>query len=78
MIGVEKKNFFVRNKTFTIFGFLGIVIVLIAIFAPVVTGGIDPTTGSLSEALQPPGDLDPSLVERPVILSSRMNLTGFP
>lgn len=55
MIDVEKKqNFFVKNKTFTIFGILGIVVILIAIFAPVVTGGIDPTTGALSDALKAP------------------------
>ena len=50
----KKQNFFVKNKTFTIFGILGIIIVLVAIFAPVVTGGIDPTTGTLSEALKAP------------------------
>ncbi len=50
----KKQNFFAKNKTFTIFGILGILVVLAAIFAPVLTGGIDPTTGSLSEALKPP------------------------
>ena len=51
----KRKNFFAKNKTFTIFGILGIVVVLIAIFAPVVTGGIDPTKGVLADALQAPG-----------------------
>ena len=56
MIDVEKKqNFFVKNKTFTIFGILGILIILVAVFAPVVTGGIDPTKGVLTDALLPPG-----------------------
>lgn len=56
MIDVEKKqNFFVKNKTFTIFGILGILIILVAVFAPIVTGGIDPTKGVLTDALLPPG-----------------------
>ena len=50
----KKQNFFVKNKTFTIFGILGVLIILVAIFAPVVTGGIDPTTGALADALQAP------------------------
>ena len=50
----KKQNFFAKNKTFTIFGILGVLVILAAIFAPVLTGGIDPTTGSLSEALKPP------------------------
>ena len=50
----NKQNFFVKHKTFTIFSILGILVILAAIFAPVLTGGIDPTTGSLSEALKPP------------------------
>ena len=49
-----KKNMFLKNKTFTIFGILGLVVILIAIFAPVVTGGVDPTTGTLADALQAP------------------------
>jgi len=50
----KKQNFFVKHKTFTVFSILGILVILAAIFAPVLTGGIDPTTGSLSEALKPP------------------------
>ena len=50
----KQQNFFVKHKTFTIFGILGILVILAAIFAPVLTGGVDPTTGSLSEALKPP------------------------
>ncbi len=52
---MKKQNFFLKNKTFTIFGILAILIVLAAIFAPVVSGGIDPTKGDLAEAIQPPG-----------------------
>ena len=51
---MEKKNFFLKNKTFTFFGILAILIVLAAIFAPIVSGGIDPTVGDLSEAIQAP------------------------
>jgi len=50
----NKQNFFAKNKTFTIFGILGIIVILVAIFAPVVTGGIDPTTGVLTDALKAP------------------------
>ena len=52
---MKKQNFFLKNKTFTIFGILAILIVLAAVFAPVVSGGIDPTKGDLAEAIQPPG-----------------------
>ncbi len=50
----KQQNFFIKHKTFTIFGILGILVILAAIFAPVLTGGVDPATGSLSEALKPP------------------------
>ena len=50
----KKQNFFAKNKTFTIFGILGILVILVAVFAPVVTGGVDPTKGVLTDALQPP------------------------
>ena len=50
----KKQNFFAKNKTFTIFGILGLIVVLVAIFAPVVTGGVDPTTGVLTDALKAP------------------------
>ena len=52
---MKKKNFFVRNKTFTVFGILAILIILAAVFAPVVTGGVNPAEGDLSTAIQPPG-----------------------
>ena len=51
----KKQNFFAKNKTFTIFGILGILVILVAVFAPVVTGGVDPTKGVLTDALLPPG-----------------------
>ena len=52
---MKKKNFFMRNKTFTVFGVLAILIILTAVFAPVVTGGVNPAEGDLSTAIQPPG-----------------------
>ncbi|MBR5047550.1 MAG: nickel ABC transporter permease subunit NikC, partial [Eubacterium sp.] len=36
---MKKQNKFLKNKTFVIFGILAILIVLCAVFAPVVTGG---------------------------------------
>ncbi len=51
---MKKQNFFLKNKTFTIFLILAVLIVLSAIFAPIVSGGVDPTAGDLSQAIQPP------------------------
>jgi len=51
---MKKRNFFLKNKTFTIFLILALLIVLSAIFAPIVSGGVDPTAGDLSQAIQPP------------------------
>ncbi len=51
---MKKQNVFLKNKTFVIFGILAILIVLMAIFAPFVSRGIDPTAGDLSQAIQPP------------------------
>ncbi len=51
---MKKQNFFLKNKTFTIFLILALLIVLTAIFAPIVSGGVDPTAGDLSQAIQPP------------------------
>lgn len=45
---------FLKNKTFVIFSVLAILIVLIAVFAPIVSGGVDPTAGDLGEAIKPP------------------------
>ncbi len=50
----KNKNFFMAHKTFCIFGILAIILILIAIFAPVVTGGVDPSKGSLADAVLPP------------------------
>ena len=39
---MKKKNFFAQYKQFTFFLILAVVIILIAVFAPVVSGGVDP------------------------------------
>lgn len=50
----QKKNFFARYKMFTFFLVMAIILILVSIFAPVVTGGVDPTKGSLADAILPP------------------------
>ena len=51
---MKKKNRFLQNKTFVVFSVLALCIIFAAIFAPVVTGGVDPLKGSLMDALLPP------------------------
>lgn len=41
-----------EHKQFTFFGILAILIILAAVFAPVLTGGVDPLKGSLTDALE--------------------------
>ena len=48
------KNKFLSNRGFVLFGILAIVIILIAVFAPVLSGGIDPTAGDLKDAIMAP------------------------
>lgn len=46
---------FIReNKSFCFFSVLALLVILMAVFAPVVTGGISPTDAVLKDALQPP------------------------
>ncbi|MDO4479306.1 MAG: ABC transporter permease [Lachnospiraceae bacterium] len=47
---------FLKNKTFLIFRILALMIIIVAIFAPVFAGGIDPTEGNLMDAILPPSD----------------------
>ena len=47
-------KFVKEHKQFTFFGILAILITLAAIFAPLLTGGVDPLKGSLTEALEAP------------------------
>ena len=51
---MQKKNRFLETKTFVVFSILALAIILTAIFAPLVTGGVDPLKGSLADALLPP------------------------
>ena len=51
---MKKKNRFLQNKTFVVFSVLALCIIFSAIFAPVITGGVDPLKGSLMDALLPP------------------------
>ena len=51
---MKKKNRFLANKTFVVFSILAVCITLTAVFAPVVTRGVDPLKGSLVDALLPP------------------------
>lgn len=48
------KVFFKKNKSFCFFCVLALMIILAAIFAPIVTGGISPTEAVLKDALQAP------------------------
>lgn len=51
---MKKKNFFLAHRQFAVFLFLALLIILTAVFAPVVTGGADPLKGSLNQALEAP------------------------
>lgn len=51
---MKKKRFFRKYPAFTFFLILAVLIVLTAVFAPVVTGGVSPTEGNLLDAIQPP------------------------
>ena len=48
------KNKFLSNRGFVLFSVLAIIIILIAVFAPVLSGGIDPTAGDLRDAIMAP------------------------
>ncbi len=49
-----KKNKFLSNKGFVLFSILALIVVLVAIFAPVLSGGVDPTAGNLADAIMAP------------------------
>ncbi len=50
----KKKNKFLSNKVFVIFGILAILICLVAVFAPQICGDVDPAAGDLTQAIMPP------------------------
>lgn len=47
-------NFFKKYKQFSVFLVLALLIILAAVFAPIVSGGVDPLKGSLADAMLPP------------------------
>lgn len=51
---MKKQNFFLKNKTFVFFGFLAVLIVLTAVFAPWITNGVDPASGDIFSSILPP------------------------
>lgn len=51
---MKVQTFIKGNKAFCLFASLAVLIVLTAIFAPVVTGGVSPTDAVLGDALQAP------------------------
>ena len=50
----KKKNKFLSNKIFVIFGILAILICLVAVFAPQICGDVDPTKGNLADSILKP------------------------
>ena len=48
-------NFLKKYKQFSMFLVLAILIILAAVFAPIVSGGVDPLKGSLADAMLPHG-----------------------
>ena len=55
----KKKNKFLSNTGFMIFAVLALLIVLGAVCAPLLTGGVDPTEGELMDAIQAPSQAHP-------------------
>ena len=50
----KKKNKFLSNKVFVFFSILAILIILVAILAPVICGDVDPTKGNLADSILKP------------------------
>ncbi len=51
---LEKKSFLRKYPSFCVFALLGILIILAAVFAPQLAGGVDPTEGNLTDAIMAP------------------------
>ena len=56
---MEKKSFFRKYPAFCFFAVLGLLIILAAVFAPQLAGGVDPTKGNLAEAIEAPNAAHP-------------------
>lgn len=52
---MKMKNFVLKNKSFCFLAILAFLIILAAVFAPLITGGVDPAASVLKEALKAPG-----------------------
>ena len=52
---MEFQKFVKKNKSFCFFAALALLIILAAVFAPLITGGVDPAASVLKDALKPPG-----------------------
>jgi len=53
---MKKKNFLLRYPVFCVFALLAVLIILAAVFAPVICGDSDPLKGNLADSIQPPSD----------------------
>lgn len=51
---MKKKYFLKKYPAFAFFLLLAVLIILMAVFAPLVTGGVSPTEGNLTNAVMPP------------------------
>lgn len=49
-------QFWGAHRAFCVFSLLALLVVGVAVFAPVITGGVSPTESVLADALQPPSD----------------------
>ena len=79
----KKKNRFLSNKVFVIFGILAILICLVAVFAPQICGDVDPTAGDLTHAIAAPNAEHPFGTDKMgrdifarVIYGARSSLSG--
>ena len=79
----KKKNKFLSNKVFVIFGILAILICLVAVFAPQICGGVDPAAGDLTQAIEAPNAEHPFGTDKMgrdifarVIYGARSSLSG--
>lgn len=53
---MNTKKLTTAHRLFFIFGVLAMLIVLVAILAPVLSGGIDPNKGNIADSIQPPDE----------------------
>ena len=79
----KKKNKFLSNKIFVIFGILAILICLMAVLAPQICGDVDPTAGDLTQAIMAPSAEHPFGTDKMgrdifarVIYGARSSLSG--